>query len=160
MPARMATIIAEFIGRSAPATCPASGQWRPGLLEWMPMRPRRGALPALTMMKPSTARLRHIRTVSAGALLSIACQIALADNPMDDPMAGVRVPDGTTKITQTREQNAVTSVRVQRGSSVYHVTPTEQMPYYQQGGRAATWEIFQFNSAPTQDRNAPPPPTR
>lgn len=111
-------------------------------------------------MKPSKASLRQIRTASVGALLSVACQIACADNPLDDPLAGVRAPDGATKVTQTREQNAVTSVRVQRGDNVYHVTPREQIPYYQEGSRAATWEIIQFRSAPVQDRNALPPPNR
>jgi hypothetical protein len=69
-------------------------------------------------MKPSKASLRHIRTACVGAFLSVACQMASADNPLDDPAAGSRVPDGTTKFTQTREQNAVTSVRVQRGDNV------------------------------------------
>ena len=112
-------------------------------------------------MKPTQASLRSLRIASAGALLSVACQLALADNPLDDPLAGVRVPDGATRLSQTREQNAVTSVRVQRGDNVYHVTPSEQIPYYQEGGRAATWEIIQFrSSSPAQDRTALPPPTR
>ena len=108
-------------------------------------------------MKPSTASLRHLRAASLGALLSVACQIAFADNPLDDPLAGVRIPDGTTKITQTREQNAITSVRVQRGDNVYHVTPREQIPYYQEGGRAATWEIIQFRSTQPREGATPPP---
>jgi hypothetical protein len=113
------------------------------------------------MMKPSPASLRQIRIASLGALLSVACQLALADNPLDDPIASTRVPDGTTKITQTREQNAVTSVRVQRGDNVYQVTPAEQIPYYhQEGGRAATWEILQFRSKPAPARGDLPPPTR
>ena len=111
-------------------------------------------------MKPTQASLRSFRIASAGALLSVACQCALADNPLDDPLACVRIPDGATKLSQTREQNAITSVRVQRGDNVYHVTPREQIPYYQEGGRAATWEIIQFRSSTTQERSALPPPTR
>lgn len=111
-------------------------------------------------MKPSTARQRQLRIVCAGALLAVACQLAAADNLLDDPIAGARVGDGATKFTQTREQNAVTSVRVERGNNVYHVTPTEQIPYYQEGGRAATWEIIQFRSTPTPGRNDLPPPNR
>jgi len=111
-------------------------------------------------MKPSTASLRHIRTACIGAFLSVACQVASADNPLDDPLAGSRVPDGTTKFTQTREQNAVTSVRVQRGENVYHVTPREQLPYYQEGGRAATWEIIQFRSTQPREGGAMPPTNR
>ncbi len=111
-------------------------------------------------MKPSKASLRHPRIASIGSLLFLACQIAIADNPLDDPLAGSRVPDGATKLTQTREQNAVTSVRVQRGDNVYHVTPAEQMPHYQEGGRAATWEIIKFRSTPAQERGAAPPPNR
>lgn len=111
-------------------------------------------------MKPSLASLRHIRTACVGVFLSAACQIACADNPLDDPLAGARVPDGTTKLTQTREQNAVTSVRVQRGDNVYHVIPTEQLPYYQEGGRAATWEIIQFRSTQPREGGALPPSNR
>lgn len=111
-------------------------------------------------MKPSTASLRHLRTASLGTLLSVACTIAFADNLLDDPLAGSRVLDGTTKITQTREQNAVTSVRVQRGDNVYHVTPPEQIPYYQEGGRAATWEIIQFRSTQPREGGVMPPASR
>ncbi len=100
------------------------------------------------------------RTRLTGALLAFASALALAEPLPDDPAASTRVPDGTTKLTQVREQNAVTSVRVQRGENVYHVTPAEQIPYYQEGGRAATWEILQFRSRPAPDRGALPPPTR
>ncbi len=107
-----------------------------------------------------------LRMACAGALLSVASAMAAAEEPAgdaaspDNPVASTRVPDGTTRITQTREQNAVTSVRVQRGGNVYHVTPTEQIPYYQEGGRAATWEIFQFRSGSSSDKKALPPPQR
>lgn len=95
-----------------------------------------------------------------GALLAFASALALAEPLPEDPVASTRVPDGTTKITQVREQNAVTSVRVQRGTNVYHVTPAEQIPHYQEGGRAATWEVFQFRSKPAPDTGAMPPPNR
>jgi hypothetical protein len=60
-----------------------------------------------------------------------------------------------TEITQKREQNAVTSVRVKRGDNVYHITPSEQVSGSDSGGRAATWEIFQFNSSPAPSRSKP-----
>lgn len=107
-----------------------------------------------------------MRFACIGALLSVVAAVAVADEPSgdvaspDNPIASTRVPDGTTSITQTREQNAVTSVRVQRGGNVYHVTPAEQIPYYQEGGRAATWEIFQFRSGSASDKKALPPPQR
>lgn len=104
-------------------------------------------------------RLPRPGAAAAGIVLSIAAGSAPAAGP-DDPDASTRVPDGTTSVTQTREQNAVTSVRVRRGDNVYHVTPAEQIPYYQEGGRAATWEIFQFRPKRAQDAKAPPPPGR
>ncbi len=110
--------------------------------------------------------LRTLRFACVGALLSAAATCALAEEPSLDaaspanPIASTRVPDGSTSITQTREQNAVTSVRVQRGDNVYHVTPAEQIPHYQEGGRAATWEIFQFRSGSGSDSKALPPPQR
>ncbi len=117
-------------------------------------------------MKLPLTCLRILRVASLGALISAAPAAALADEPLldaaspENPIASTRVPDGTTNITQTREQNAVTSVRVQRGSNVYHVTPAEQIPYYQEGGRAATWEIFQFRSGSSSDSRSLPPPQR
>jgi hypothetical protein len=124
------------------------------LTEWIPMN-----LPL--------SRLRPLRAACILALLSATTSAALADEPLNDaaspdnPVASTRVPDGTTTITQTREQNAVTSVRVQRGGNVYHVTPVEQIPYYQEGGgRAATWEIFQFRSGSSSEKKALPPPQR
>jgi hypothetical protein len=111
-------------------------------------------------MELLTALLRQSRLISVGAVLSILSTGAMAENPLDDPYAGSLIPDGRTKITQIREQNAVTSVRVQRGDNTYHVTPAEQIPYYQEGGRAATWEIIQFRSKPVDDRGAMPPPNR
>jgi hypothetical protein len=112
------------------------------------------------MMKSIAALLRQFRLLGVGAVLSILSAGASAENLLDDPYAGSLIPDGLTKITQIREQNAVTSVRVQRGDNIYHVTPAEQIPYYQEGGRAATWEIIQFRSRPADDRGVMPPPNR
>ncbi len=111
-------------------------------------------------------RLHILRLACLGALLSVAADRVVADERAsdvaspDNPVASTRVPDGITTITQTREQNAVTSVRVQRGDNVYHVTPAEQIPHYQEGGRAATWEVFQFRPGRTPDSKALPPPKR
>jgi hypothetical protein len=92
-------------------------------------------------------------------MLAIASGTTLAAGSLlDDPIATTRVPDGTTTYTQTREQNAVTSVQVRRGENIYHVTPPEQIPANQGGGRAATWEVFQFKSNRADDRRAAPPP--
>ncbi len=99
------------------------------------------------------------RAALAACALALASGTALAaDSLLDDPIATTRVPDGSTIITQTREQNAVTSVQVRRGDNVYHVTPPEQIPSNLGGGRAATWEIFQFKSRRADDRRAAPPP--
>lgn len=114
-------------------------------------------------MKQPTTCLLHPRTAAlvAGLLAGATACTALAAEPAPShPDASTRVPDGVTSVTQQREQNAVTSVRVQRGGNVYHVTPAEQIPYYQEGGRAATWEIFQFRGKPRADIPAPPPPGR
>ncbi len=100
-----------------------------------------------------------LRSAFAAGMLALASGATLAaSSPLDDPIATTRVPDGTTTYTQTREQNAVTSVQVRRGDNVYHVTPAEQIPATQGGGRAATWEIFQFKSRRSDDRRAAPPP--
>lgn len=109
-------------------------------------------------MSQSPTSLYLLRAAFAAAALGLATSAAALEQLPDAPEAATRVPDGSTLLSQTREQNAVTSVRVQRGRNVYHVTPPEQIPYYQEGGRAATWEIFQFRSKPAAD--AAPPPTR
>lgn len=115
--------------------------------------------PTTSLLQPHTAA--PIVGLLGGLLAGVSACVALAAEPVpSNPDASTRVPDGVTSITQRREQNAVTSVRVQRGSNVYHVTPAEQMPHYQEGGRAATWEIFQFRSKPRADIPAPPPPGR
>ena len=111
-------------------------------------------------MKSLAALIRQFGPLGVGVVLSILSMGTRAENLLDDPYAGSLIPDGITKITQVREQNAVTSVRVQRGDNVYHVTPPEQIPYYQEGGRAATWEIIQFRARPVDDRSAMPPPNR
>lgn len=157
---RVGPIMAEFAARTASDTDVLARFAR------MSASRRKTALTALTPMNLLLSCLRLARVASLGALMSVAAA-ALADEPSpgtalpDDPVASTQVPDGTTTITQTREQNAVTSVRVQRGGNVYHVTPAEQIPYYQEGGRAATWEIFQFRSGSSSDRNpSMPPPQR
>ncbi len=138
---------------------------RRGLLEWSHCAGLRRPLPPIPM-NLLLSSLPVLRLACVGALLSAAAAVAQADDvPIDtpspdNPIASTRVPDGTTSITQTREQNALTSVRVQRGGNVYHVTPAEQIPYYQEGGRAATWEIFQFRSGSASDNRALPPPQR
>jgi hypothetical protein len=126
----------------------------------MSHRAQKAALTAGIPMKSLAALLRQSRLLGVGALLSVLSAGASGENLLDNPYAGSLIPDGRTKITQIREQNAVTSVRVQRGDNIYHVTPTEQIPYYQEGGRAATWEIIQFRSKPVDDRGAMPPPNR
>ncbi len=115
--------------------------------------------PTTCLLHPRNAAL--VAGLLAGLLAGATAGAAVAADPVpSSPEASTRVPDGATTFTQTREQNAVTSVRVQRGGNVYHVTPPEQIPYYQEGGRAATWEIFQFRSKPRVDIPAPPPPAR
>lgn len=119
-------------------------------------------------MKQPSIRLQPVRHVCAGATLVLSaalCALPAAAGSLEalpaDPEAGRNVPDGVTEITQTREQNAVTSVRVRRGGNVYHVTPPEQIPESQSGVRAAQWEIFQFRGRSVQDsRDVPPPPPR
>ena len=76
----------------------------------------------------------------------------------DDPAASAAVKDGSTEITQKREQNAITSVRVRRGENTYYVTPAEQIPSSYGGGRAAQWEIFQFRPGRPKDIQPAPPP--
>lgn len=112
------------------------------------------------LTRPSVRDLRAAGLAATFAL-ALASGLAVAADPLlDDPIATTRVPDGVTTITQTREQNAVTSVQVRRGGNVYHVTPAEQIPANQGGGRAATWEVFQFKSTPTDKKQATPPSLR
>ena len=104
--------------------------------------------------------LRAAPVAGVLALALVAGTALAAGSVLDDPIATTRVPDGTTTFTQTREQNAVTSVQVRRGDNVYTVTPAEQIPANLGGGRAATWEIFQFRSGSGSDSKALPPPQR
>ena len=114
-------------------------------------------------MKQHSSGLRQWHRVcvgtALGACIGIAHSVTLESLP--DESLPATAPDGATQITQTREQNAVTSVRVKRGNNVYHVTPAEQIPANEGGGRAAQWEIFEFRSKSAKDRpSAPPPPSR
>lgn len=114
-------------------------------------------------MKQHSSSLRQWRHVCLGAAFTCWATAALggALEPLGDDSFPTVAPDGTTQITQTREQNAVTSVRVRRGDNIYHVTPAEQIPAHEGGGRAAQWEIFQFRSKSTREQPAaPPPPSR
>ncbi len=109
-------------------------------------------------------RLLQQRLTGAGIALALAAcaqgVVWAADlEPLpDEPAASSAVGDGTTEITQKREQNAVTSVRVRRGTNTYYVTPVEHIPSSEGGGRAAQWEIFQFRPGrPKEIQPAPPP---
>ena len=67
------------------------------------------------------------------------------------------------EITQTREQNAVTSVRVREGNNTYYVKPGEQSADGHGGVRGAQWQVFEFKSKdkPNNSNNGlPPPPQR
>lgn len=114
-------------------------------------------------MKQHTSGLRQWYRVCIGAALTFIVTVAhsvILETLPDDSLPAAAA-DGTTQLTQTREQNAVTSVRVKRGNNVYHVTPAEQIPSHEGGGRAAQWEIFEFRSKSAKDRpSAPPPPSR
>jgi hypothetical protein len=112
----------------------------------------------------SGSRQWHRICIGAAFAASAAC-VTVAHSvtlePLSDDSVPAVAPDGATQITQTREQNAVTSVRVKRGGNIYHVTPAEQIPSHEGGGRAAQWEIFEFRSKSAKDRpSAPPPPSR
>ena len=143
---------------------PSSEQPPSGLLEW---RLARRAWRSLSLrgplMKQHSSGLRQWQRACVGAALaaSVTLVYGVTLEPLPDDSLPAAAADGTTQITQTREQNAVTSVRVKRGGNVYHVTPAEQIPSHEGGGRAAQWEIFEFRSKSTRDRpSAPPPPSR
>ena len=99
-----------------------------------------------------------VLALAAGVLSTAWAADTLQPLP-DDPAASAAVGDGTTEITQKREQNAVTSVRVRRGDNTYYVTPAEQIPSSTGGGRAAQWEIFQFRPGRPKEIQAAPPPS-
>lgn len=109
--------------------------------------------------------LQYLRLLGGSLALAMASSALAApgiedkSEPLpDDPAASAAVMDGTTEITQKREQSAVTSVRVRRGNNIYYVTPSEQIPSSEGGGRAAQWEIFQFRPGPPKDIPPAPPP--
>lgn len=114
-------------------------------------------------MKQNSSGLRQWHRACIGATLAACVTLAYGVNLelLPDDSLPATAADGTTQITQTREQNAVTSVRVKRGGNVYHVTPAEQIPSHEGGGRAAQWEIFEFRGKSAKDSpSAPPPPIR
>jgi hypothetical protein len=114
-------------------------------------------------MKQYSSGLLQWHRVCTGAALAVCVTLVygVTLEPLPDDSLPAAAPDGTTQITQTREQNAVTSVRVKRGNNVYHVTPAEQIPAHEGGVRAAQWEIFEFRSKSSKDSpSAPPPPSR
>jgi hypothetical protein len=128
----------------------------------------RGAYGSLIMIQ-QTYGMRYLRLLctAAALVMATAATAAPADEarlePLpDDPAVAVAVTDGTTEITQRREQNAITSVRIRRGNNTYYITPTEQIPASQSGARAAQWEIFQFRPGRSRDVpfEAPPTPPR
>ena len=111
----------------------------------------------------------YLRLLCATAVLAAATAVTAAPQddvrlePLpDDPAVAVAVGDGTTEITQRREQNAITSVRIRRGNNTYYITPTEQIPASQSGARAAQWEIFQLRPGRSREvpYEAPPTPPR
>ena len=114
-------------------------------------------------MKQNSSGLRQWHRACIGATLAACVTLAygVTLELLPDDSLPATAADGTTQITQTREQNAVTSVRVKRGGNVYHVTPAEQIPSHEGGGRAAQWEIFEFRGKSAKDSpSAPPPPIR
>jgi hypothetical protein len=114
-------------------------------------------------MKQNSSGLRQWHRACIGATLAASVTLAygVSLELLPDDSLPATAADGTTQITQTREQNAVTSVRVKRGGNVYHVTPAEQIPSHEGGGRAAQWEIFEFRGKSAKDSpSAPPPPIR
>ncbi len=107
--------------------------------------------------------LSRVRWLFAIELLAMTMGMAAnAGNPekleplpdAGEPVTNAAKPASQQEITQTREQNAVTSVRVKKGDNTYYVTPAEQVNETQAGGKAAQWEIFQFR--PRNKKTAPP----
>lgn len=80
-----------------------------------------------------------------------------------EPAVTVTTPTPRAKeITQTREQNAVTSVRVREGNNTYYIKPGEQTADGHGGVRGAQWQIFEFKSKdkPNRSNNGLPPPSQ
>ena len=117
-------------------------------------------------MKPHPFLLQRIlfsgAAIALGFLVGNATAVTLEPLPetVEPAISVPRSATGTNEITQIREQNAVTSVRVKRGGSYYYVTPSEQFSDSQGGGRAAQWQIFEFKSKSAPPDTAPPPPQR
>jgi hypothetical protein len=117
-------------------------------------------------MNPLSSFLQRILlSVAVIALgFSAAGAMAVTLEPLPETVEpAIAIPKtvkGTNEITQIREQNAVTSVRVKRGNSAYYITPSEQFSESQSGGRAAQWQIFEFKSKSAPSDTAPPPPQR
>ncbi len=114
-------------------------------------------------MKPLVFNLPALRlacATAAFALCGYAAAAASLEPLPEDPTVTSQIVDGSVKITQKREQNAVTSVRVQRGNNTYYVSPSEYNSAMDNSVRGAQWEIFQFRNKPAPDTqpSAPPPP--
>ena len=108
----------------------------------------------------------YLRRLCATVVMAAATAVTAAPRedvrlePLpDEPSVSAAVTDGTTEITQRREQNAITSVRIRRGNNTYYVTPSEQIPASQSGTRAAQWEIFQFRPGRSREVPFETPPT-
>ncbi len=117
-------------------------------------------------MNPLSSLLQRIilsgAAITSGLLAGSVMAVTLEPLPETvEPAIAVPKPvSGNNEITQIREQNAVTSVRVKRGGNAYYVTPSEQFSESQGGGRAAQWQIFEFKSRSAPPDTAPPPPQR
>lgn len=101
--------------------------------------------------------------LAAASLGVAAANVTLQALPGDDePAVRISPPSTAYDITQTREQNAVTSVRVRRGDNTYFVKPHDYAAPTESGERAAQWQIFEFNRktkpAPALRKDAAPPP--
>ena len=117
-------------------------------------------------MIQQTCGMKYLRLLCTAAALAMTTAVAAAPvdeanlEPLpDDPAVAAAVSDGAIEITQRRELNAITSVRIRRGDNTYYITPTEQIPASQSGARAAQWEIFQFRPGRSRDALLDVPPT-
>ncbi len=119
-------------------------------------------------MKPTASAFKYASVAGSGLILALTFLTSntFADSKPDNlqplpdaDMPAINTPAPMQEITQIREQNAVTSVRVKRGENTYYVTPSEQFSSSQSGGRAAQWQIFEFKSKKNISNNALPPPS-
>jgi len=103
-----------------------------------------------------------LATTALGVAAANVTLQALPDD--EEPAVKINPPSTVREITQTREQNAVTSVRVRRGDNMYYIKPQDYAAPAESGGRAAQWQILEFNrkTKPPPDLNkrsvAPPVP--